>query len=168
MATNLLEGTNSYIKVTDADLYFADRLYSDAWNNASADQKAQALIMASKRIDRLSLRGKKADQNQTMKFPRAIYANSPGTYAIDPKAVQSYPGWVYEISVAQCVKEAVCEEALILLKGDSQRTELQAQGVHSFQIGNLSETFTGEVVKLLSPDARELLRKYIAGSVSIV
>ncbi len=168
MAVNLIVGSNSYIGVTDADQYFANRLYSDAWVNASADQKAQSLIMASKRIDRLNYRGKKADPNQTMKFPRAIFANNPGTYAIDPKAVQTYPGWVYEIDVAQCVKEAVCEEALMLLKGSSQRVELQAQGVHSFQIGNLSETFTGEVVKLLSPDARELLRKYMAGSVNII
>lgn len=168
MAANLIVGTNAYLTVSEADGYFANRLYSDAWTNATADQKAQALIMASRRIDRLTLRGRKADINQTMKFPRAIYTNSPSIYAYSSESSPSIPGWVVETVIAQCVKDAVCEEALMLLKGVSQRVELQAQGVHSFQIGNLSETYTGEVIKLLSPDARELLRKYMAGSVNII
>jgi hypothetical protein len=124
--------------------------------------------MASKRIDRLKLRGKKADVNQTMKFPRAVYMDSPSAILSTSVTYTSLPGWVVETEVSREVKEAVCEEALALLKGVSKRIELQAQGVHSFQIGNLTETYTGEVVKLLSPDAKELLRKYMAGSVTII
>jgi hypothetical protein len=68
------------------------------------------------------------------------------------------------------VKEACCEEALTILeRGNSQRRKLQQEGVQSFSIGNLSETFAAGAGKgLLSQEAKELLRPWLIGAVMII
>lgn len=158
-------GTNSYISVADANAYFNECLYSDLWTAASDDDKEKALIMATKRIDRLAFKGRKAYANQALKFPRAFY--SPEKIN-DLDFYNKEYEWFVEKDISQAVKDAVCEEALALLKGLPKRLELQAQGVKSFTMDKLSETYTGERIKILSPDARELLRPYMVGSAVIV
>jgi hypothetical protein len=136
---------NSYISLVDANTYFEDRLYSEAWSNTPADDKEKALIMATKKIDRQILAGYKSDLNQTLKFPR-------------------YP----ETVVNKDVLDAVCEEALAILSiGNSNRVKLQRQGVQSFSVGSVSESYTGNPMKLLSQEAKELLRPYILGSAEL-
>ena len=137
-------GVNSYVSLEKAEAYFSHRLHADAWTAASPSDKEKALMMATQRIDRLPLVRRKASKIQALAFPRF-----PGT------------------EVPQKVKDAVCEEAIALLKGIPKRVELQAQGVQSFTIGNLSETYTGRTEKLLSPDARELMRPYVVRGVLI-
>ncbi len=156
MAVNLIVGTNSYVSLEDANTYFNERLYAEAWTSETDDdKKARALITATRKIDRLIIKGVKADSDQTLQFPRSIYSE-------DTKL------WVEESEVSQSVKDAVCEEALALLKGIPKRVELQAQGVKSFSLGSLSENYgSGKIVKLISQEARELLQPYIAGSVYI-
>lgn len=174
MPVNIVVGTNSYISVEDATNYFADRLYSDAWTNSAADDKAKALIMATKRIDRQKIRGIKAASDQTLEFPRAMYAYGDAFPQPVVGAHYGYgPGWIAESGVSQNVLDAVCEEAIALLAGGAtanQRAELQAQGVKSFSIGKLSETFRtgagGE--RLLSLEAKQLLQRYLSGGAVIV
>ncbi len=165
MAVDLIVGTNAYISIVDADAYFGMRLFSDSWNNASPDQKAQALIMATKTIDRLRFKGRKALPDQPLQFPRAYYsaALSYAEYA------SNYPsdGWSVEKEISQLVKEACCEEAISLLKGISKRMELQHQGVTSFSVGDLSESYKNLGTRLQSREAHELLRPYLIGGVSI-
>ena len=52
-------GVNSYISVLDADTYFADRLYTDDWDNSDAVTRTKALVTATQKIDTLRFRGKK-------------------------------------------------------------------------------------------------------------
>jgi hypothetical protein len=165
MAVNLIVGTNSYLSTADADTYFNIRLFADTWNNASVDQKAQALIMATKRIDRLKFRGRKALLSQSLQFPRTFYSAALS----DAEYAYGYPsdGWSVEKEITQCVKDACCEEAMSLLKGISQRLELQHQGVTEFTIGDLSESYKNLGTRLQSRDAHELLRPYLIGGVSI-
>lgn len=165
MAVILVVGTNSYISIEDAEIYFSMRLYSDTWNNATADQKSQALVMATRRIDRQRVTGRKADLVQKLQFPRAFY--SPGLASLDYAAAYPSDGWLVEKEVAQCVKDACCEEALSMLNGISKRQDLQHQGVSSFTIGDLSETYKLTGTRLQSRDAHELLRPYLMGGVSI-
>lgn len=172
LAVNIIVGTNSYISVSDADAYFNLRLFSEVWTAAPEDTKAQALIMATSRIDRLTLKGKKVNTDQKLKFPRAFYNAAkfnPNDINDAQQYIKSNYGWLTESDIPDAVKNATCEEAVALLKGIPKRVELQHQGVQSFSLAYaLSETYTGKKIKLLSPDALDLMRPYILGGASIV
>ena len=149
------ETTTAYVTKEEAEIYFTSRLHVDPWLDASDSDKQAALAMATRAIDRLTLKGRKAALGQSLAFPR-----HPDT----------------DVPVA--VKDACCEEALALMeRGDSQRRKLQAEGVISTTVGSVSETYAsvmgvgGRVVAidryLLSQEAKELLRPWLLGSVNI-
>jgi hypothetical protein len=188
MPVTVTVGTNSYIDVADAQAYFDERLYSDAWESASDDDKAKALIMATKKLDRQTLKGAQKTEDQTLQFPRcyvgalyqSLYPGHTQPLAVQPIIPAAVPtaiyGWLCESDVPQAVLDAVCEEALALLdRGNSKRRKMQQEGVTSFGVGTLHETYatgrTGRSVNpnaLISVEARELLTPYLAGSVRIV
>ena len=136
----------SYVNITEANEYFSNRLHADAWAEASDADKDKALAMAAKAIDRQLLRGRKTNPEQELAFPR-----HPDT------------------EVPEVVKEACCEEAFVILEsGNSQRRKLQQEGVQSFSLGNMSETFAAGAGKgLLSQEAKELLRPWLLGAVNV-
>jgi hypothetical protein len=140
-------GENSYIDIEEADEYFSGRLHAESWGQADDVTKDKALRQATKTIDRQLLRGRKTNRDQTLAFPR-------------------YP----DTEVPEIVKEACCEEALALLeRGNSQRRKLQQEGVQSFALGNMSETYApGAGRGLLSQEAKELLRPWLLGAVNII
>lgn len=143
---------DSYVTVEEANAFFAATLNSDAWDEADDTKKEKALKMATRQIDRLPFAGRKLDINQSLEFPRTT-TNLPFTDGI-PDAI-TY---------------ATCEQALFLLQGGNKRQELQAQGVKSYSLGDLSETFSENLTdaqKTICPEALSYLRKYILGSVAI-
>lgn len=139
-------GENSYIGIEGANSYFAGRLHAESWGQADESTKEKALRQATKAIDRQPLRGRKINPGQILAFPR-------------------YP----DTEIPEAIKEACCEEALALLeRGNSQRRKLQQEGVQSFTLGSMSETFTPGAGKgLLSQEAKELLKPWLLGSVFI-
>lgn len=148
----LVKYVNSYVTVEEADFYFDSTLQSEEWNKYDTTTKEKALIIATRQIDRLPFSSRKLDINQPLEFPR-INTNLPFTDGI-PDAI-AY---------------ATCEQALFLLKGGSKRQELQKQGVKSYSLGDLSETFAdnlSEAQKTICPEALSYLRKYMLGSVAI-
>lgn len=159
-------GVDSYIDIAGADAYFAGRLYSDTWTNATNIDKEKALKQATKAIDRQPLKGRPVDLSQALAFPRCYLSPDapPLQYRLDLPA-----GWRCESEPPQAVVYACCEEALALLeRGNSQRRKLQQEGVRSVSIGSLSETYApGSGRGLLSQEAKELLRPYLAGAVQI-
>jgi len=140
-------GENSYIDITGADEYFSGRLHAESWAGATEEDQEKALKQATREIDRQPLRGQKAETDQTLAFPR--YPNT---------------------EVPQAVKDACCEVALALLeKGNDQRRKLQQEGVQSFTLGNMSETYAAGAGKgILSQDATELLKPWLLGAVNII
>ena len=136
-----------YVSLTEANEYFSDRLHADAWAEVSDADKEKALAMATKAIDRQPLKGQKTDTAQTLAFPR-------------------YP----DTEIPKEVQEACCEEALAILEsGNSQRRKLQQEGVQSFSLGNMSETFAAGAGKgLLSQEAKEFLRPWLLKAVNII
>jgi len=140
-------GENSYIDIEGADEYFAGRLHAERWGETSDADKEKALRQATKEIDRQLLKGRKATDTQELAFPR-------------------YP----DTEIPEAVKEACCEIALALLeRGNSQRRKLQQEGVQSFTLGNMSETYApGAGRGLLSQEAKELLRPWLLGGVNII
>ena len=137
----------SYCTIEEANEYFAGRLHAESWGETSDADKEKALKQATREIDRQPLKGRKTETSQTLAFPR-------------------YP----DSEVPETVKEACCEIALALLeRGNSQRRKLQQDGVQSFSLGNMSETYTpGAGRGLLSQEAKELLRQWLLGSVNII
>jgi hypothetical protein len=159
-------GTNSYIDIAGADEYFSARLHADAWANASADDKEKALKQATKIIDRQLFKGRPVDLSQPLAFPRCYLA--PGAPASQYR-FDILPGWWCETDVPQAVKDACCEEALALIAADSERAKLIQDGVISFSIGDLSETYRPNAMRgLHSLEAQEYMRPYIAGAAAIL
>ena len=136
----------SYCTIEYANEYFAGRLHAESWGQTDESTKEKALKQATKAIDRQLLKGRKATDTQELAFPR-------------------YP----DTEVPEAVKEACCEEALAILeRGNSQRRKLQQEGVQSFTLGNMSETYApGGGRGLLSQEAKELLRPWLLGGVNI-
>jgi hypothetical protein len=66
----LVKGTNSYVDVAEADLYFADRLDVTTWTNETALRKSQALITATSTLDELLWVGSAVSETQPLAFPR--------------------------------------------------------------------------------------------------
>ena len=63
---------NSYADVAGASAYFEGHLYATAWTGASADQKAAALVMATRLIDsQFQFCGYRAHSEQALQWPRA-------------------------------------------------------------------------------------------------
>lgn len=137
----------SYCTTEYANAYFSGRLYAESWGETSTADKEVALRQATRLIDRQPIKGFKTSKDQKLAFPR-------------------YP----DTEIPEAVKEACCEEALALLeRGNSKRRKLQQEGVQSFTLGNMSETYApGSGRGLLSQEAKELLRPWLLGAVSIV
>jgi hypothetical protein len=144
--SSIIVGENSYIDIAGANEYFSGCLHAESWGETDNSTKEAALKQATRIIGRLLLKGRKADEDQKLAFPR-------------------YP----DTEVPEAVKEACCEEALALLeRGNSQRRKLQQEGVQSFTLGNMSETYApGAGRGLLSQEAKELLRPWLLGAVNV-
>ena len=138
--------SGSYCTIEEANEYFAGRLHAESWGQSDESTKEKALKQATRAIDRQPLKGRKTDTTQTLAFPR-------------------YP----DTELPEAVKEACCEEALALLeRGNDQRRKLQQEGVQSFTLGNMSESYAAGAGRgLLSQEAKELLRPWLIGAVMI-
>lgn len=149
----LVVGTNTYLSLEDAETYFDGSLNSGAWDSADETIKIKALISAARAIDRQILKGEKYDTDQAMAFPRYIATGDVG-------------------DGSQEAKDAQCEEAIERIRRErSNRMQNIRAGVRTFSIGGpsgLQEELDPAAIRgILSPEARELLRPYLGGSVPI-
>lgn len=168
----LVIGTDTYISQTDCSTYLASVYLSTdakliAWTALSSADKDTALRKAAKMIDRQPLVGYKSITTQTMEFPRILYTEG-GSY--DYNLLQ-YDEWYDPQTVPTAVKNAQCEIALEIGQGTSNNTErmdLRRQGVKSFSLGKLSESYGGAINSLLSEEARQLLLPYTGGGFRVV
>jgi len=167
---------NSYVTLAEAETYFATRLNIAAWSAAVEANKQKALLTACRRIESCRLRSHRrpygypsalamdelevTSATQALAFPRYRDRNpSSGAYII-----------------ASAIKHAQCEEALALLsRGDTdeRRRALQLQGVRSFAVDGLSESYgdapASQVASqpLDSVEAQRLLMPYLAAGAVI-
>lgn len=77
-------------------------------------------------------------------------------------APDSTSTFIITVRVPLKVKYAVCEQALYLCNGGGERQKLQSEGVKSFSIGDLSETFADNMIGsgkiAISNEAKGLLK----------
>lgn len=127
------EESNSLLSVAEADAYFEASFESEEWADFDSDTKAKALVVATRHFSELSWWGERLTTTQALDFPRYLLGVCDGTY------------------IPRTVRDALCEHALDLARAQantsaaqssSKRARLRADGVTSYRIGDLSETFS--------------------------
>ena len=102
-----LADANAYADVADGDAYHEGHLYASAWTAATADQKAVALVMATRLLDaEYQFGGLRTLMTQALQWPRQ---ECPEPDAEDP---------LDEDAVPKAVVAATCELARELLITD--------------------------------------------------
>ena len=143
---------NTYASVADGDAYHEGHLYATAWAAATPEQKAAALVMASRLIDSYyQFGGVKASMNQGLQWPRlACY---------DPD-VTSWNRYLASDVVPAGVKLATCEMARELIITD--RTAAPAgEGLKYANIGpNQTGYDPADRRPVISQVAQAMLAKY--------
>src|SRR5512139_131065 len=66
-----LTNSNSYCTVAEADTYHTTHLYPRVWDEATSDQKARAVIWATRLLDeQCKWRGERMSTSQALRWPR--------------------------------------------------------------------------------------------------
>lgn len=145
------ENANSYASLAEADIYFADDPNRpDPWDSHSDAQKQQALLLATKYIERLRLQGTALDGSQALRFPTSNTVDRQG-----------------EPFIPIAIKYAQIEWAFSIINNPPQegidRASLQAQGVVSFARGSLREVLkAGSGLPSIPPEVRAYLSPWLA------
>jgi hypothetical protein len=110
---------NSYAHVADGDAYHDGHLYATAWTGASADQKAVALVMATRLIDaEYQFNGTRTTAGQSLQWPRAM-CPEPDNVHVPISVLLPIPyDYVQYDTVPKAVVQATCEMARELLIAD--------------------------------------------------
>ena len=110
---------NAYAAVADGDAYHAGHLYASAWTAATADQKAVALVMASRLIDaEYQFGGVKTTDSQALLWPRYRCVDPDRDPEIRIGRLMIWENWMPENMIPQNVVAATCELARELLIAD--------------------------------------------------
>jgi hypothetical protein len=147
---------NSFATVAEGDLYFANRLYSTAWTSltggAAADTKAQALIMATARLDVLPWAGVPSTLTQRLQWGRM------GTVDRGDRVID------YDV-IPDDIKAATFEEALsLLVKGRDPGTTDPLANFSAIKVGSLAISLRENAPRTndgLHPGAVRLVLPYL-------
>ena len=126
---------DTYADVADGDAYHEGHLYATAWTGASADQKAAALVMATRLIDgEYQFQGKQTTDSQSLSWPRCRCVDPDRDAAATIGRLPVRENWLPENLVPKQVMAATCEMARELLIAD--RTAAPAgEGLKYFNDG---------------------------------
>lgn len=110
---------NTYALPADGDAYHAGHLYASAWTGATDDQKAAALVMATRLIDtQYQFNGTRVTTAQALQWPRARCPDPDGLDVVI-SALQAIPTRTVPYNVVPAVvMQATCETARALLIED--------------------------------------------------
>lgn len=168
IATPAASDANSYCTVAEGDAYHESRLFTDTWTDASAAEKATALVMATRLLDAFySWTGDAMTQPKSPKLPKGAYYAWTGLATTSTQAL-CWPrtgmltrnGYAIESGeIPNGLKDATAEFARQLLAADrTADNDVEAQGLKSLSAGPVSLSFQDMVYRKLIPDAvHELL-----------
>lgn len=128
----------AYISITDANTYFTARVGADLWEDSSDDDKSQALVHATRLIDRLNFEGVKYADDQPLEFPRRYSENFSWNFGGDPTTT---PIPTTTPNVPNEIMFACCEIALALLDGVDPEQEMNNLTSVSQGYGQVRETY---------------------------
>lgn len=158
MVSALTVGTNTYVSSADADTYLMDSLRGAPWVSLDPDTKAQALITATRLLEKQCWSGAKTDPLQALSFPRTNLLDGYGN--------------VLDSSV---VPEAVVEAEIELAFELSQDTSLETSGgtgsnTQTLKAGSASISYfrptagaNGAGSPRFPPIVMELIRAFMCG-----
>ena len=137
---------NSYCSRTVADIYHENRLHADTWDDADADIKDAALLMATRVIDQQFVwEGVRSNPgSQRLEWPRNGLLNDEGDLALDPA------------TIPERLQDATAEFARLLIDSDTTVTSGVAGGaITSLKAGSVKIDYASGVVPQtdLVPDA---------------
>ena len=152
----LTVGVDSYVSLSETENYIKDNVLSDresrkAWSVQSDEHKEILLKNACADIQAQVFSGKKLDLSQKLAFPRV---------RID------------SVSDDETIKSAQIEQALFIntsaFADFESRRALMLQGVKSFSLGDLSESYSDNAAAsgkapVLAPKSRSLLAEWLGG-----
>jgi hypothetical protein len=111
-----LADANSYANAADGDAYHEGHLYATTWTGAAAEQKAAALVMATRLIDaEYQFNGVKTSDAQALAWPRYRCTDPDRNAVIRFGPVALWDSWLPEDQVPKNVVAATCELARELL-----------------------------------------------------
>lgn len=148
------QNLDSYVTLAEADLYATSIYPETKWGSLAAEERELRLVLACEQLEALPFVGRKRRNGQPLAFPR-------------------HP----ESTVPSSIKTAQMELALLPLREDAastqadaaQRVSLQRQGVTSFSLGDLSESYgasaglSADFPFLLDAKISGLLRRFLSG-----
>lgn len=111
----------NYITIEEADIYFANRLFTDPWDSAITINRTKALTQATMIINHLPFIGEKSNDDQDNAFPRLIITNDGETILDTPQAI----------------KDACAEIAIKLLDGYNPEEEYENALLKLQSYGNI-------------------------------
>jgi hypothetical protein len=120
--TILVEGTNAYVTIDDADTYFSGRLpMPTEWIDANTNIRERAIVTATRILERLNWADDKNVEDQVLQFPRGD-----------------------DTTIPTDIKYACSEIALALLEGCDPELDFQNLWMTSQGYGNIRATFNRE------------------------
>ena len=156
-----LADANSYADVADGNAYHDAHLYASAWTAATNDQKAIALVMASRLIDaEYQFLGTRTNVVQGLQWPRAK-CPEPDNIHVPLAVLLPIPSdYVRYDSVPKAMVQATCEMARELLITDRTAAPL-GEGLKSFNdAGKQTSYDKTDRRPVLSQVAQVMLAKY--------
>jgi hypothetical protein len=143
----LTKDVNSYVTVSEADAYFADRINASAWTDANNAVKSQALITATQLLDELSWVGTAISDAQQLAWPRV------GSYFDNKIGVELY---LDGTTIPKNILTATMEEAYHLITNSSILDETGASSAVSISGISLTSIvlpsiISGNVKRLIRP-----------------
>ena len=156
-----LANANAYASAADGDSYHAGHLYATAWTGATDDQKAAALVMATRLIDgQYQFNGLRSQSGQALQWPRVN--------CLDPDKAP-VPVLTSLLLVDPFVPPSVIPKALVLATCEMARELLIADRTgpprgEGFKYENVGTTQTGydktDRPPVITRVAQAMLSKY--------
>lgn len=130
--------TAAYLTVEQAEDYFASRLNSEAWDEASESDKSKALLAATRRIDGLNFAGLRT-ADMLCRGDQVAPSNPDQPLEFPRNGATTIPQEVYQ---------ACCEIAFNLLDGVDPELEMQNINTTQHGFASLQETYNPNIVNL--------------------
>lgn len=148
VATPADPSANSYVTTVEALAYHTSRLFNVDWTAASTASQEAALEWATRLLDRQDWKGRRKTIPQPLRWPRYTVYDLDG-YLLDSE------------TIPQFLKNATCELALLLLRGD-RTLEAGTEGFTSIQVGPIKlDVNYFDRINDMSPEILRMIHGYV-------